>query len=230
MKTAGILGGMSWESTTTYYQLINRGIARELGGLHSARLLLHSVDFAPIEKLQHEDRWEECGEILADAARSLERGGADFLVLATNTMHRVAEAIEAATSLDLLHIADATGEALVEAGHTTVALLGTRFTMEQDFYRGRLEARFGLRVLTPDQPGCATVHRIICDELCRGRILEGSRDAYTRIIEELAQDGAGAVILGCTEIGLLVKPEYAPIPVFDTTEVHAAATVARMLA
>ena len=223
MKTIGLLGGMSWESTVTYYQTINRVVGRELGGLHSARIVLHSVEFHAIQALQHAGRWAETGAILADAARSLERAGADFLVLCTNTMHIVADQIEAATPLPFLHIADATATRIRAAGLTCIGLLGTRFTMEEAFYRGRLEDRHGLRVVVPPPTDRAVVHRVIYDELCRGRIDEGSRREYQRIVGGLVAAGAQGVILGCTEIGLLLRPEDATVPLFDTALIHAEA-------
>lgn len=228
MKTIGLLGGMSWESTVTYYQTINRVVGRELGGLHSARIVLHSVEFHAIQELQHAGRWVEAGTILADAARSLERAGADFLVLCTNTMHLVAEQIEAATPLPFLHIADATAASIRAAGITCIGLLGTRFTMEEAFYRGRLEARHGLRVVVPPPDDRAVVHRVIYDELCRGRIDATSRREYQRIVGDLVGVGAQGVILGCTEIGLLLRPGDASVPLFDTALIHAEA--AAMLA
>jgi aspartate racemase len=202
MKTIGLLGGMSWESTVSYYQIINRLVGKRLGGLHSARLVLVSVDFEPIEVLQRAGRWEEAGAVLVEAAQALERAGADLLVLCTNTMHVVAPEIEAAAKVPLLHIADATGERITTAGLSTVGLLGTRFTMEEDFYRGRLEERFGLRVLIPTDTEGDEVHRVIYEELCRGEILEASRDRYREIVSALVARGAEGVILGCTEIGL----------------------------
>jgi aspartate racemase len=229
VQTIGLIGGMSWESTVTYYQVINREVARRLGGFHSARIVMHSVDFGPIEAMQHDDDWEGCGRLLADAARSVEAAGADFLVLATNTMHRVADAIESAVSIPLLHIADATGERIRAAGIDRVALLGTRFTMEQEFYRGRLEQRFGLQVLTPDDAGRAEVHRVIYQELVHGTIDDGSRTRYVEIVNELAKQGAGGVILGCTEIGLLIGDDDVAVPTFDTARIHAVAAVDRAL-
>lgn len=222
MKTIGLLGGMSWESTLPYYRLINQRVGERLGGLHSAKILLYSVDFQEIETLQHADRWDEAGELLAAAARALARGGADFLVLCTNTMHRVAREIEAAAGLPLLHIADATAAEIEKAGVRTVGLLGTRFTMEQDFYRGRLAER-GLTVLTPGEPDRALVHRVIYEELCHGWILDASRREYARILAGLAGEGAQGIILGCTEISLLVGPVDASVPLFDTTAIHARA-------
>jgi aspartate racemase len=221
VKTIGLLGGMSWESTVTYYQAVNEGVKKKLGGLHSAKVALYSVDFQEIEVLQYADRWEEAGRILAEDAARIEAAGADFLVLCTNTMHRVAPRIEENIGIPLLHIADATAEEIKKGGIERVGLLGTRFTMEQDFYRGRLVDRFGLDVLIPDDAGRETVHRVIYDELCLGKILPESRSQYVEIIAELAGRGAQGVILGCTEISLLVSPEDSPIEVFDTTAIHA---------
>lgn len=225
MKTIGLIGGMSWESTVPYYRLINEGVKQRLGGLHSARLVLYSVDFHAIERLQHAGRWDEAGALLADAARDLQAAGAELLVLCTNTMHKVAPAIEAAVTIPLLHIADPTAAAAKGAGIRSVGLLGTRFTMEEDFYRGRLEARHGLRVLIPEAADREVVHRVIYDELCLGATREESRAAYRAIIDRLVAQGAAGIILGCTEIGLLVKPEDSPVPLFDTTALHAASAV-----
>jgi aspartate racemase len=225
MKTIGILGGMSWESTLTYYQAINRGVADALGGLHSARICLYSVDFAQIEQLQQAGDWDALGVLLADAARAVAAGGAELLLIATNTMHRVAPAVASAVDIPLLHIADATGERLLADGRRRVGLLGTRFTMEQDFYRGRLATRHGLEVLVPDAAGRERVHRIIYEELCRGRITEASRAAFVDIVEALAGQGAEAVVLGCTEIGLLLRPQDTAVPLYDTTLIHADAAV-----
>ena len=230
MRTVGLLGGMSWESTVPYYQTLNREVGRILGGLHSARVLLLSVDFQEIERLQHEDRWEELGAILADEARRLEEAGAGFLVLCTNTMHRVAPAIEDAVSIPLLHIADATAAAIKRAGIRRIGLLGTRFTMEQDFYRGRLAGRHGLEVLVPDEDGRALVHRVIYEELVLGRIEESSRAGFRGVVGDLVEAGAEGVILGCTEIGLLLRPDDASVPLFDTALIHAEAAAAAMLA
>jgi len=226
MRRIGILGGMSWESSAEYYRLINEGIRQRLGGLHSADLLMLSVDFEPVERLQHAGEWEALGELLARGARDLERGGARGVLLATNTMHKVAEAIEEAVEIPLLHIADATARRLIEDGIERVGLLGTAFTMEQPFYRERL-ASYGLEVLIPDEAGRDRVHRVIYDELCLGITREESRRAYERIIEELARQGAQAVILGCTEIGLLIRE--ARVPLYDTTRIHAEAAVEWML-
>jgi aspartate racemase len=223
VKTVGLLGGMSWESTVPYYQIINRTIARELGGLHSAKLLLYSVDFAEVEALQHADRWHEAGALLADAADALERAGADCIVICTNTMHRVAPAVESRVRIPLLHIADPTAAAIRAAGLSTVGLLGTRFTMEQDFYRSRLEDGFGLTMRVPGEDSRARVHDIIYSELCLGVIEASSREAMQSAVCELVGDGAQAVILGCTEIGLLLRPEDVAVPLFDTTALHAEA-------
>ncbi|QEY75877.1 aspartate/glutamate racemase family protein [Pseudomonas denitrificans (nom. rej.)] len=221
MKTIGLIGGMSWESTIPYYRQINERIKERLGGLHSAKVALYSVDFHEIERLQHAGDWDAAGRVLADAARSLRAAGADFLVLCTNTMHKVAPAIEAAVDIPLLHIADPTAEAIRAAGVATVGLLGTRFTMEQAFYKDRLVDRFGLKVLTPNEADRQVVHRIIYEELCLGRIRDESREEYRRIIAALVEQGAEAVILGCTEISLLVGPADASVPLFDTTALHA---------
>ena len=225
MKTIGLIGGMSWESTAEYYRQINQAVQRRLGGLHSAKLLLYSVDFAEVEQLQHQARWEEAGVLMADAAQRLQRGGADGVVLCTNTMHKLSGSIENAVSIPLLHIADATAQRIHAAGLDRVGLLGTRYTMEEDFYSGRLVNQFGLEVLTPDQPARDEVNRVIYDELCLGVIRPESRAAYRRVLEDLTSRGAQGVILGCTEIGLLVKPEDSPAPLFDTTRIHAEAAV-----
>lgn len=229
MKTIGLIGGMSWESTIPYYRQINQIIKERLGGLHSAKIVLLSVDFHEVERLQHAGDWDAAGHLLADAARSLKVAGADFLVLCTNTMHKVAPAIEAAVDIPLLHIADPTAEAIRAAGVSTVGLLGTRFTMEQAFYKDRLQERFGLQVLTPPEDERQVVHRIIYEELCLGQIRDESREAYRRIIASLVERGAQAVILGCTEISLLVGPQDAAVPLFDTTAIHARSAAERAL-
>ncbi len=226
MKTVGLLGGMSWESTVPYYQILNREVGRRLGGLHSARVLLLSVDFKEIEVLQHQGKWEELGDMLARDARTLQDAGAEFLVICTNTMHLVAPRIERALSIPLLHIADATAERVKGAGMRRVGLLGTRFTMEEPFYRGRLEERHGLEVVVPPAPDRARVHEVIYEELVLGRILDGSREEYRRIVADLVAAGAEGVILGCTEIGLLLKPGDATVPLFDTALIHAEAAAA----
>lgn len=221
MKTIGLIGGMSWESTVPYYRQINELTKERLGGLHSARIILYSVDFHDIERLQQAGRWSEAGAVLAGVASALEKAGADLLVLCTNTMHKVAPAIEAAVRIPLLHIADATGEEIKRAGVSTVGLLGTRFTMEQGFYKDRLRQNFGLRVLVPGETDRSLVHRVIYDELCLGKIVDGSRSEYQRVMAKLVDEGAEAIILGCTEITLLVGQEDAAVPLFDTTRIHA---------
>jgi aspartate racemase len=212
---------MSWESTVTYYKTVNEAVKEKLGGFHSAKVALYSVDFQEIEVLQHADRWDEAGRVLAEDAARIEAAGADFLVLCTNTMHLVAPQIEDRIEIPLLHIADATAEEIKKAGIARIGLLGTRFTMEQDFYRGRLTDRHGLDVVIPDDAGRETVHRVIYDELCLGKILPESRSRFVEVISELERRGAEGVILGCTEIALLVGPEDSPIRVFDTTTIHA---------
>ncbi len=229
MKTIGLIGGMSWESTATYYRLLNQEIHARLGGHHSARILMHSVDFAPIVEHQKQGNWDACAEILTDAARSLELAGADMLILATNTMHKVSDAIIQATSVPFLHIAEATGAALKTDGVSTVGLLGTRFTMEQAFYKGYLRTHHGLTVNIPDTAERDTVHTIIFDELCHGHILPVSRQTYLGIINEMRRNGAEAVILGCTEIGLLVKQEDTSVPLYDTTALHVKAAASMAL-
>lgn len=224
MKTIGLIGGMSWESSLEYYRLINEGVKERLGGLHSAQCLMYSVDFAPIEVMQQSGQWEAGAALMVDAAQRLERGGADFVLLCTNTMHKSAPQIEAAIQIPFLHIADAAGRCVQAAGLRRVGLLGTRFTMEEDFYTGRL-ARFGLETLIPPAEQRREVSRVIYDELCLGMIRPESRQAYREVIAGLAQAGAEAIILGCTEIGLLVKPEDSPLPLFDTTRIHAEAAV-----
>jgi aspartate racemase len=229
-QVIGLIGGMSWKSSAEYYRLINEGVRDRLGGLHSARCLMWSFDFADIEVLQRTDRWDEAAALMVDAAQRLERGGADFLVIATNTMHIAAPQVAAATSLPLLHIADPTAERIKAAGLRRVGLLGTAFTMEQDFYKGRLAREHGLDVLVPDAADRAVVHRIIYEELVQGRIVEASRQAYRGVIANLVGGGAEAIILGCTEIMLLVGAEDSPVPLYDTTGLHAEAAVARALA
>ncbi|WP_421670901.1 aspartate/glutamate racemase family protein [Rahnella sp. EDr1-12] len=223
MKTLGLIGGMSWESTVPYYRMINEHVKQQLGGLHSAKLFLYSVDFYEIEKLQMAGDWQQAGEILGNAARSLARAGAEVIVVCTNTMHKVAGDIERIGGLPLLHIADATAEKIKGQGLRKIGLLGTRFTMEQDFYRGRLQEKHQIDVVTPDDADRAIVHRIIYDELCLGIIKEDSREEYRRIIGKLEQQGVEGIILGCTEITLLVGAEDARVAVFDTTAIHALA-------
>lgn len=225
MKTVGLLGGMSWESTLTYYQEINRGIREALGGLHSAKITLVSVDFEEIEKYQHRGDWEKTASVLSRSAQQVEAGGGDFLVLCTNTMHKVVAQIEASISIPVLHIADATAQKLRDDGIKRVGLLGTRFTMEQPFYKERLKNLFGIEVMVPDRDQCERVHRVIYEELCLGAVNEGSREDYLGIIETLNRGGAEAVILGCTEIALLVKQNQTSVPLYDTTRIHAAKAV-----
>jgi aspartate racemase len=230
VKTIGLIGGMSWESTVPYYRQINETIRNRLGGLHSAKIVLYSVDFHEIEKLQRAGDWEASGAVLADAARSLEAAGASFLVLCTNTMHKVAPSIEAAVSIPLFHIADPTAAEIKQAGHSVVGLLGTRFTMEQAFYRERLRERHGLQVLVPAAQDRETVHRIIYEELCRGILKPESRAEYQRIMKSLVAEGAQSIILGCTEISLLVSHQDCAVALFDTTAIHARAAAEEALA
>jgi aspartate racemase len=229
MKTLGLIGGMSWESTVPYYRLINETIKARLGGLHSAKLLLYSVDFDEIATLQHAGDWDAAGHVLADAAQRLERAGAEGLVICTNTMHKVAPAIEAVVRLPVLHVVDAVAGDIRAAGFHKVGLLGTRFTMEQPFY-AELLARHGLQTLVPEQADRERVHRVVYEELCLGRIVDGSRDAYRRIMAALVARGAQAIILGCTEISMLVGAQDAQVPLFDTTAIHARKAAEWMLA
>jgi aspartate racemase len=225
MKTIGLIGGMSWESSLEYYRIINESVKEKLGGLHSAKCLMASVDFAEVEVLQHEGRWDKAGEMMVAAGQSLERGGADFVVLCTNTMHKLADQLQAGIRIPLLHIADATAEKIQAAGLHKIGLLGTRFTMEHDFYKGRLIDLYGLKVLTPDTPDREVVHRVIYDELCLGVVREESRQEYIRIMDKLVEAGAEGIILGCTEIELLVKDGDSRVPLFPTTRIHALAAV-----
>ena len=225
MRTLGLIGGMTWHSTVDYYKLINQGVHERLGGSHSAELLLLSIDFEPVEELQGRGDWAGMGRLMGEWAKRLEAAGAEGLVICTNTMHRLAGDVEKAISIPLIHIADATAAAVKKAGMGTVGLLGTRYTMELDFYRGRLEKEHGLKVLIPDEPGRTAVHDIIYTELAHGTIREESRRTYVAVIDELVRRGAQGVILGCTEIPLLVKDKDSPVPVFDTTSIHAAAAV-----
>lgn len=226
MRVIGVLGGMSWESTQGYYRALNEGVKAALGGFHSAKIVLVSVDFAEIEALQQQGDWHTAGELLGNAAQSVERAGADCLLMATNTMHNVAPAVEQAVTIPLLHIADATAEQLAADGITRVGLLGTRFTMEQDFYIGRLEKQFGIDVVVPDDAERDTIHQIIFAELCQGRIEDISRQRYLAIIDSLHAQGAQAVILGCTEIAMLVSQDDTQVPLYDTTALHAQRAVA----
>lgn len=225
MKTIGLLGGMSWESTVSYYKALNEGIRARLGGLHSAKICLYSVDFAPIEKLQHAGDWAGTAKILVQGAQSVEAGGADFLMIGTNTMHKVATEIEQGISIPLLHIADATAEKLLADKKQKVGLLGTQFTMQQDFYKGRLRDQYGIEVITPDKDAQELVHRVIYQELCQGIVNLNSRQAYLDIIAGLHEQGAQAVILGCTEIALLVQQQDTIVPLYDTTAIHASKAV-----
>ena len=224
MKTIGLIGGMSWESSLLYYRLINQGVQQRLGGLHSAELLMHSVDFAPIENLQHTGDWEGASKILIDAARRLEAGGADFFLIGTNTMHQVAPAVAAAVDIPLLHIADATAQLLVSNEVRRVGLLGTAFTMELEFYRERIE-RHGIEVVVPELHDRQIVHDIIYQELCLGKIDDDSREVYLAIIDRLRAQHIDGVILGCTEIGLLLDSRHTDMPLYDTTEIHATQAV-----
>jgi len=225
MKTIGFIGGMSWESSLEYYRLVNEGVKAHLGGFHSARCVMVSVDFAEIEAYQRSGEWDQAARVLAAASQALERSGADCVVLCTNTMHLVAESIQSAVKIPFLHIADATAEKICQAGIRRIGLLGTRFTMEEDFYKQRLVDRFGLEVLIPDKAQRDLIHGVIYDELVMGIIQEDSRHAYQVIIASLIEKGAQAIILGCTEIGLLIKPGDSPVPLFDTTLIHAEAAV-----
>jgi len=230
MKTIGLIGGMSWESSLEYYRIINETVKAKLGGLHSAECVMRSVDFAPIEELQRQGRWQESARPLVAAAQSVERAGADFVVLCTNTMHKLADDIQANISIPFLHIADATAQKVKAAGLTKIGLLGTRFTMEEDFYKGRLSQNYGLTVLIPDDTEREVVHRVIYDELVLGDIKPESRAHYVRIMERLVHAGVEGIILGCTEIGLLVHDEDSRVPLFDTTKIHAVAAVKYALA
>jgi aspartate racemase len=225
MRVIGLLGGMSWESSAVYYRLVNEGVRARLGGLHNARSLLYTLDFFAIEALQHAGRWDEAGAVLADAAVRLERGGADCVVLCTNTMHKLADRIEAAVGIPLLHIVDATASALVARGFDRVGLLATAFTMEEEFYRGRLRERFGIEAVVPVEADRRLVHRVIYDELCQGVVRPESKADYAAVMRELAGRGAQAIVLGCTEIMLLVGQADTALPLFDTTALHAAAAV-----
>ena len=225
MKTIGMIGGMSWESTLEYYRIVNQEVKARLGGLHSAKCLLYSVDFEEIEALQRQDQWPEAAGVLSRAAQGLEKGGADFILICTNTMHKVAEEVEQSVSIPLLNIADATAEKIIAAGMQKIALLGTCFTMEEDFYKGRLVNAFGLEVLVPNNAEMDVIHRVIYQELCLGKIDNNSRQKYLDIIDRLVGEGAEGVILGCTEIGLLVRQDDTGAPLFDTTEIHAKAAV-----
>jgi aspartate racemase len=225
MKTIGLIGGMSWESSIEYYRIINQAVRAALGGVHSAKSVLFSLDFAEIEELQNRGDWEEATRIMVESARLVEKGGADFVLICTNTMHLMAEEVQGGINLPLLHIADATAQAVKRKKLNTVGLLGTRFTMEKEFYRGRLEKRHQLKVLVPDQEKREAVHQVIYDELVKGKIEGDSREMYREVISSLVARGAQGIVLGCTEIGLLVKQEDVLVPIFDTMEIHALAAV-----
>jgi aspartate racemase len=229
MKTIGLIGGMSWESSIAYYRIINETAKAKLGGLHSAKSLMVSVDFAEIEILQRQDRWVEAAKILVAAAKHLENGGADFIILCTNTMHKLADDIQANIKIPFLHIADATAQLVKDSGIQKIGLLGTRFTMEEEFYKGRLSQKYGLNVSIPNAQEREIVHRVIYDELVVGKIEQHSKKQYIDIIEQMVSQGAEGVILGCTEIGLLVHQEDSRVPLFDTTRIHAEAAVAYAL-
>jgi len=230
MKTIGLLGGMSWESSVEYYRIINEAVHQRLGGVHSAQCVMYSVDFAEIEMLQSQGRWQEATQMMVDVARLIEKGGADFLLICTNTMHKMADDVQRSINIPLLHIADAAAESIKTRGLKTVGLLGTRFTMEEDFYTGRLAEKHGLQVLIPDAAERDIIHRVIYEELVVGKIIPESKAAYLRVIDHLVQRGAQGIILGCTEIGLLVKEGDCPTPLFDTTPLHALAAVEYALA
>lgn len=224
MKVIGLIGGMSWESSALYYRMINEEVRSRLGGLHSAKCLLYSVDFEEIERYQAEGAWDKAGEVLGQTARALEKGGADFIVICTNTMHKVVDEIQFKINIPILHIADATAAQIKESQIQTVGLLGTKYTMEQDFYKSRLELN-GIQVIVPGRDDREAVNKIIYEELCLGKIHQESRDYYKKVIQGLIESGAEGIILGCTEIGLLVKPEDAEVPLFDTTYIHACEAV-----
>ena len=225
MKTIGLIGGMSWESSQEYYRIINQEMRARLGGTHSAKSLMWSMDFGEIEQLQHAGKWDELKELMIEAAQNLEKGGADFILICTNTMHKMAADVESATSIPLIHIADPTAGKIKAAGFSKAGLLGTAFTMEQDFYKGRLTSKHGLEVLVPDDADRKTVHDIIYQELVAGEVRDASREKYRAVIHRLVERGAEAIILGCTEIMLLVRQQDSPVPVFDTTRLHAEAAV-----
>lgn len=225
MKTIGLIGGMSWESSIEYYRIINQSVQKRLGGVHSAKIVMVSLDFAEIEELQALGNWDEATKIMVDAAKRLEKSGADMALICTNTMHIMAEEVQNGINIPLLHIADATAKAVIDQGIKKIGLLGTRFTMEKDFYRGRLEKKYKLKVLIPDDVQRGIVHQVIYQELVKGQVNENSRDKYKEVIDTLVKSGAEGIILGCTEIGLLVKQENTLVPVFDTTDIHAQAAV-----
>ncbi len=230
MKTIGMIGGMSWESSIEYYRIINETVREKLGGLHSSKSVMYSLDFAEIEALQHQNRWEEATQLMIDAARHVQNGGADFVLICTNTMHKMAEDVQNHIDIPILHIADATAETIKRKGLTKIGLLGTRFTMEEHFYRGRLESKHGLTVIIPSEGDREIIHRVIYDELCLGEIKSSSKDKYAAIIDKLIQSGAQGIILGCTEISLLVDEAQSAVPIFDTTLIHATSAVEYALA
>ena len=225
MKTIGLIGGMSWEASIEYYRIINEVTREKLGGLHSAKSVMVSVDFAPVEEMQKNVQWDEATDVMVNTANQVVSGGADFIVIATNTMHKMADDVQENINIPLLHIADVTAEKIIEIGLNRVALLGTKFTMEEDFYKGRVKNKFGLDIFIPEKNECNEVHKIIYEELCRGKIEPASRNKYKKIIKNLVSRGAQGVILGCTEIPLLIKQEDSPVPIFDTTLIHAQAAV-----
>lgn len=229
MQTIGLLGGMSWESSLGYYQKLNQGIRQRLGGLHSAQIAMYSVDFAPIERLQHQGDWQGAAQLLIQGARAVEAAGADFLMICTNTMHKVAPEIQASIAIPLLHIVDALAAHLHSQNISAVGLLGTRFTMQDSFFRQRLQQQFGIRVLVPSGPDAEVVHRVIYEELCQGRIDEQSREKYLSIINQLSEMGAQGIVLGCTEIGLLLRQHHCAVPLFDTLDIHVDAAVQKAL-
>lgn len=225
MKTIGLIGGMSWESSIEYYRILNETVKEKLGGLHSAKCVLYSVDFAEIEVLQHQGRWEEAGQQLSTVAQNLEKAGADFVLICTNTMHKLADEIQANLNIPLLHITDATAQEIGKLGIKKVGLLGTRFTMEEDFYKGRLRDKHGYTIIIPEADERETIHRVIYDELVLGVIRPESKGKYLQIVDWLVQAGAEGIIMGCTEIGLLIQQEDSHVPLFDTTRIHAEAAV-----
>jgi len=225
MRTIGLIGGMSWESSQEYYRIINQTVKERLGGFHSAKIIMYSVDFEEIEKLQHQGKWKELTELMIDAAQRVEKAGADFVVLCTNTMHKMADEVQKNIKIPLLHIADATAEKIKEKGLGKIGLLGTKFTMEEDFYKGRLKEKYGLDVIIPNEEERQIVHDVIYKELCMGEIKQSSKEQFKKIIQNLVSNGAEGIILGCTEIPLLIKQEDVEVPLFDTTKIHAKAAV-----
>ena len=225
MKTIGLIGGMSWESTAEYYRIINEAVKEKLGGLHSAKIVMYNVDFEEVEQLQHKGEWDKATNLMIDAAKRVERGGGDFVLICTNTMHKMADDVAANISIPLLHIADATAEKITSLGLKRIGLLGTKFTMEQDFYKGRLKQKFGIDVVIPNEPDREIVHNVIYKELCLGEIKDSSREQVKAIINRLSDNGAQGIILGCTELPLLIKQADYPVPLFDTTIIHAKAAV-----